>query len=78
MYNLRWEPGDAWLVSIVQDLINSPPLTYLAIVARDFNLHYLLWDQYDRYDRKAKALLDLALRWDLELHTLKGATTKAL
>ncbi len=62
MYNPRWEPGDAWLASTVQDLINSLPPTYLAVVARDFNLHHLLWDQYNCYDRKAEALLDLALQ----------------
>ena len=77
VYNPRWEPGDARLASTVQDLINSPPPTHPAVVAGDFNLHHPLWDQYDRYDRKAEALLDLALQWDLELHTLKGATTRA-
>ena len=78
MYNLRQELGNARLVSTVQDFLNNLLPSYLAVVAGDFNLHHLLWDQYDRYDKKAETLLELALQWDLELYTSKGATTRAL
>jgi hypothetical protein len=31
------------------------------VLAGDFNLYYLQWDQFGRYERKAEALLELAL-----------------
>ena len=77
VYNPRWEPGNVVYRATLQDLAEGPPPTHPAVVTGDFNLHHPLWDQFDRYDKKAEALLELALQWDLELHTPKGATTRA-
>jgi hypothetical protein len=32
------------------------------VLAGDFNLYHLQWDQFGRYKRKAEALLELALQ----------------
>ena len=47
------------------------------MLAGDFNLYHPQWDQFGRYERKAEALLELALQWDLDLRTLKSTITRA-
>jgi hypothetical protein len=47
------------------------------VVAGDFNLHHPFWDQYERSHEEAEGLLQLALRWNLNLVTPKGAITRA-
>ena len=76
MYNPRKEPGTPRLQGTVQDLLRGPPPTYLTVVAGDFNLHYPLWDQFERYERRSEDLLELAQQWDLELRTPVGAVTR--
>jgi len=58
-------------------LLQLPPPTRPTVLAGDFNLHHPCWDLFERLDRRAEDLLDLAVRWDLELRTPFGATTWA-
>src|SRR6266516_3340443 len=46
------------------------------VLAGDFNLHHPLWDKAGRYSVKADDLLELAQRWNLELATPWGLTTR--
>ena len=51
---------------------------YPVVLAGDFNLHHPQWDRFGRYERKAEALLELALQWDLDLRTSAGTITRVL
>ncbi|KAK4112794.1 hypothetical protein N656DRAFT_797985 [Canariomyces notabilis] len=42
----------------------------------DFNLRHPLWDLYERYEREAEGLVQLATSWDLYLVTLQGTITR--
>ena len=63
--------------AIPRDLLGRPTPAYLTVLAGDFNLHHPQWDQFGRYERKAEALLELALQWDLDLRTPKSTITRA-
>lgn len=71
IYNL---PGGNRLAN---NITSQPPPVYSTVVTGDFNLHHPCWDQFDRYNREAESLLQLALQWDLVLVTPKGAVTRA-
>ena len=47
--------------AIPRDLLGRPTPAYPTVLAGDFNLHHLQWDQFGRYERKAETLLELAL-----------------
>lgn len=64
--------------TIPQALLNQPAPAYPVVLAGDFNLYHPRWDRFGRYERKAEALLELALEWDLELRTPEGTITRAL
>ena len=63
--------------ALLQGLLARQAPAYPAVLAGDFNLHHPQWDQYGRYDRKAEALLELAVQWDLDLRTPAGTITRA-
>ena len=63
--------------ALPQDLLARPAPIYPTILAGDFNLHHPRWGRFGRYDRKAEALLQLAIQWDLDLRTLYGTITRA-
>ena len=46
------------------------------VLTGDFNLHHPLWDKAGRCSTKADVLLELAQRWNLELATPWGLTTR--
>jgi exonuclease III len=46
------------------------------VLTGDFNLHHPLWDKAGRCSTKANELLELAQRWNLELATPWGLTTR--
>jgi Reverse transcriptase (RNA-dependent DNA polymerase)/Endonuclease-reverse transcriptase len=46
------------------------------VLTGDFNMHHPLWDKAGRCSTKANILLELAQRWDLELATPWGLTTR--
>ena len=46
------------------------------VLTGDFNLHHPLWDKAGRCSIKANELLELAQRWNLELATPWGLTTR--
>jgi hypothetical protein len=77
VYNPRWNLGDPLGKSPLPGLLQRPRPTGQVILSGDFNLYYPLWDQYDRYNRRVETLLELALQWDLDLRTPKGAVTRA-
>ncbi|KAL2114789.1 hypothetical protein VTJ04DRAFT_4092 [Mycothermus thermophilus] len=58
-------------------LLSLPIPNTPVVLAGDFNLHHPYWDLYNRLDREAEDLLNLAARWDLELRTPYGAATWA-
>ncbi len=58
-------------------LLARPRPTGPVVLAGDFNLHHPKWDQFNRYERKAEPLLELALQWDLDLQTPRGTVTRA-
>ncbi|EAQ89439.1 hypothetical protein CHGG_06058 [Chaetomium globosum CBS 148.51] len=63
--------------TLLQTLLSRPAPAYSVVLAGDFNLHYPQWDRFGRYERKAEALLELALQWDLDLRTPAGTITRA-
>jgi hypothetical protein len=54
-----YNPGDNRTVP--QTLLEGPHPTYPTVLAGDFNLHDLHWDQFGRYEREAEPLLELAI-----------------
>jgi len=88
-YYRVWFPGfsglELWSIynprdneTLLQALLNRPAPAHPVVLAGDFNLHHPLWDRFGRYERKAEALLELALQWDLDLRTPAGTITRAL
>src|SRR5690349_17967515 len=62
--------------AIPSTLLTKPKPGLPTILAGDFNLHHPLWDYYNRTDRKANDLLQLALQWELDLRTPYGTATR--
>jgi hypothetical protein len=71
-----YHPGPAtpWPSPVSELVTMSPPGRH--VLTGDFNLHHPLWDKAGRYSIKADVLLELAHRWDLELATPWGLTTR--
>jgi Endonuclease-reverse transcriptase len=62
--------GSGWHTPIHELTLQEPDGRN--ILVGDFNLHHLLWDEHERYQPQAEALLALAERWNLSLATPKG------
>ena len=66
--------GSGWHTPIHELTLQEPDGRN--ILVGDFNLHHPLWDEHERYQPQAEALLALAERWNLSLATPKGEVTR--
>jgi endonuclease/exonuclease/phosphatase family metal-dependent hydrolase len=57
-------------------LLGRPKPAHPVVLAGDFNLQHPLWDEFERYERKAEDLLQLSSQWNLAIRTPKGTVTR--
>lgn len=76
VYIQQQHRGTPWVTPLHHLVKESPPEGTEVVLMGDMNLHSPLWDRHERRTPGVEALLYLAERWDLELLTPKGETTR--